>query len=388
MGSTGDFTQLSERLVDRRGYIWQAALSRAEQVAALPGPADAAHEQGMRAAALAACDYGTDVVKGAGELPQVPRQLLAQARASARHGFSLDDIVRKYFAGYSVYGGAVIEEAQKSELPPDAVKQVMDRLAEGFDRILSAVATAYAEQLRERSDLGGNRRLKLIEGLLGGDHVESPELGYEFDQNHLGAIASAAGADLLRELGRRLDRQVLVQRSDHQVWAWLGGRDQLRRDNLDQALARFWPKATPLALGEAQEGRAGWLLTYRQAMRAWESAVRSRGVVRYRQVALSSAIVENEELARFLRRSYLLPLMGERGGRQSPLCETLRAYFKAGGNISSTAAALDVNRQTVKNRLHQVENRLGERISDCRVELECALRLERHEQTPGAAQGR
>jgi hypothetical protein len=385
LGSTGNFTQLNKRLVERRGYIWRAALSRAEQVATIPDPTDAAHMQGMRAAALAACDYGTNVVKCAGELPQVPQQLLAQARLSARHGMSLDDIVRRYFAGYSVYGGAVIEEAQKSELPPHAVKQVMDRLAEGFDRILSAVATAYAEQLRERSR--GNHRFKLIESLLAGDRVDGSELGYDFDQNHLGVIASAASAtDLLRELGRRLDRQVLVvNRSDHEVWAWFGGRNQLRREDLDQALVRFWPKAGSLALGECQAGQAGWRLTYRQAMRAWHSATRSRGIVRYREVALSSAILENEDLVAFLRRSYLVPLMGGRGGRQSPLRETLRAYFKTGGNISSTAAALSVNRQTVKNRLHQVENRLGERISDCRVELECALRLEWHE--PNAVQG-
>jgi len=95
--------------------------------------------------------------------------------------------------------------------------------------------------------------------------------------------------------------------------------------------------------------------------------------VRYRHVALSSAIVQDEDLVSFLQQAYLVPLLGETGN--SPLCNTLRAYFQTGENVSSTAAALAVSRQTVTNRIRQAEVRLGEQISNCRVELECALRL-------------
>ncbi len=58
------------------------------------------------------------------------------------------------------------------------------------------------------------------------------------------------------------------------------------------------------------------------------------------------------------------------------LRQTLRAYFAAERNASSTAAALGVSRQTVINRLRVVEERLGRSLGSCAVEVEAALRLE------------
>ena len=377
MDDRANHSELNRRLLHRRGEIWQAVLSRAHQVASVPAD-DVAYLEGMRAAALTAVDYGREVLEGQADLPPVPPPLLAQARLAASTGVGVDSVVRRYVSGNAAFSAVVIEEAQKSALSPDAVQRVMTRQAEAFDQLISAVTSEYGKQVNQRPDPSESRRLRLIGSLLAGDPVDSGELGYDLDQSHIGIVTSSSQPRaLLVDLGRHVDRRVLVARgSQHETWAWLGGRNRLERKELERVLERFWPKATPLALGEDCKGPAGWRLTHRQALRSWPSTLRSPvGVVRYRQVALSSSILQDEDLVAFLHQSYLSPLLREPGGSSS-LCETLRTYFDTGGNVSSTAAALSISRQTVTNRLRQVEERLGDQIANCRVELECALRLE------------
>ena len=71
---------------------------------------------------------------------------------------------------------------------------------------------------------------------------------------------------------------------------------------------------------------------------------------------------------------YLAPLGGEKDGAVAR--KTLRAYFAAGRNAATAAAALGVDRHTVERRLHSIETRLGRLLHTCHAELEVALRLE------------
>ncbi len=52
--------------------------------------------------------------------------------------------------------------------------------------------------------------------------------------------------------------------------------------------------------------------------------------------------------------------------------ETLRAYFAADRNISSTAAALGVDRRTVTNRIRAIEDLFGRPLKDFATDLETA----------------
>jgi DNA-binding PucR family transcriptional regulator len=53
----------------------------------------------------------------------------------------------------------------------------------------------------------------------------------------------------------------------------------------------------------------------------------------------------------------------------------MRAYFSTERNISSTAAALGVDRRTVSNRIRAIEELFGRPLSDFATDLETALRL-------------
>jgi DNA-binding PucR family transcriptional regulator len=94
--------------------------------------------------------------------------------------------------------------------------------------------------------------------------------------------------------------------------------------------------------------------------------------VRYADVAMLAATLQNDVLATSLRELYLVPLERERDGGKT-LRQTLRAYFVANRNISSAAVALGVTRRTVANRLHVIEARLDRSLHSDAAQIEAAL---------------
>ena len=177
------------------------------------------------------------------------------------------------------------------------------------------------------------------------------------------------GGALLAQLDRRL---LSICKEGGIAWAWLGGSTPLQEEKLEHHLSTFLPTQIQVAIGEPGRGIDSWRLTHRQARAALPIALRSpRGFTRYAEVALLAAALQDDLLTTSLRQLFLGPALCDREGN-----ETLRAYFAAQRNVSSTAAALGVSRQTVTNRLRATEQRLGRSLSGCAAELEIVLRME------------
>jgi DNA-binding PucR family transcriptional regulator len=131
-----------------------------------------------------------------------------------------------------------------------------------------------------------------------------------------------------------------------------------------------------LAVGEPRRGLEGWRLTHHEAQAARQVMLRRpRPLSRASDVVLLAAVLRDELLARSLRETYLSPLDGH-GDSGAVLRETLRAYFAAGFNAATAAAALEVDRHTVQRRLRKVEEFLGRLLHSCHAEIEVALSLE------------
>jgi DNA-binding PucR family transcriptional regulator len=79
-------------------------------------------------------------------------------------------------------------------------------------------------------------------------------------------------------------------------------------------------------------------------------------------------------LGRSLRQKFLMPLAGQRDGG-AILRQTLRAYIDAHGGATTAAKALKVDRHTVENRLHTVEELIGCALYTCLAEIDVALHL-------------
>ena len=375
--------EVAERLRERRAEIEQATLTRVYAVSGLPERGGPEYAEGLRAAVSAGVDYGLEgIERGEESAPRIPEALLSQARLAARSGVSLDTVLRRYFAGHTLLGDFMVQEAER-EVGASELKRLLRSQAAIVDRLLAAVSNAYTEEA-ERQPRGSQRRqAERIERLLAGEPLDASGLGYDFDGHHLGLLASGPrAAEAIEALAGGLDARLLaVRREKPPLWAWLGSRQRFDpRVLLDPALEEARTGLT-LAIGEPGEGLLGWRLTHRQARAALTVAQRGGDpVVRYADVALLASALQDDLLATSLCALYLEPLAEERDGGEVAR-ETLRAHFAAGQNVSSAAAALGVNRGTVAKRLRAIEERIGRQLASCGTELSVALRLSELRQT-------
>lgn len=371
---------LAERLRERLPELRDTVATRVYAISDPHEVIDPAYLEGLRGALEAAVDHRIAVLEaGERQAPPVPAVLLAQARLDARDGVPLDTVLRRYFAGNTLFGDFLVEEAEQAKVPSSVLRRLLAEQATLGDRLISAVSEEHAREAKNRPTTSAERRRECVKALLAGELVDPSELGYDLDAHHLGLMARGEGGEeLMRELAGRLDRRLLaVQREEEPQWAcWLGGLRPLAAEEAMGALADLTPDGVFVTLGEPAEGLAGWRFSHFQAKAALPVAER-RGapVVRYADVALPAAIARDDLAATSLRRLYLEPLEQGRD-RGKALRETLRAYFAAERNVSSTAAALGVDRRTVTNRIRAIEGLFGRPLKDFATDLEIALQLD------------
>ncbi|HET7485865.1 MAG TPA: helix-turn-helix domain-containing protein [Solirubrobacterales bacterium] len=373
-------TAIAAALRDRRGEIEQAILARAQALSEPPPRGGAEYAEGLRAAVSAGLEYGIEGIERGDQDPApVPEALLAQARLAARFGVSLDTVLRRYFAGHTLLEDFMVQEAERSEsLDPAELKRLLRSQAAVVERLLATVSEAYAEELGRYRMSPADRRAERVERLLAGEPLDTAELGYDLEAHHLALLASGPGAsEAIVSLARSLDARALsVRRPEGVIWAWLGARSRIEAAQAETLASRELPEGLTLAIGEPGEGIGGWRQSHRQARAALTVALRSgERVVRYAGVALLASALQDELLQAALRELYLAPLEAERDGGEA-LRRTLRAYFAAGRNVSSAAAAIGLSRQTIKNRLQVIEERVGASLGARGAELELALALE------------
>ncbi len=371
---------LAARLRERLPELEGAVATRVRAISDPRDVADPAYLQGLDAALAAAVGHRLAVLEaGERHVPAVPPVLLAQARLDARDRVSLDTVLRRYFAGNALFGDFLAEEAERAEVPSWALRRLLGEQATLGDRLLAAVSAEHAREVENRPASAAERRRECVKSLLAGELVDDSELGYDLDAHHLALMAKGEGAEeLMRGLANTLDRRLLaVRREEESIWAcWLGGRRRLAAEQALRALADIVPDGVFVTVGESAEGLRGWRFSHLQAKVALPIAERrGQPVVRYADVALVASILRDDLLADSLRQLYLAPLEQARdGGRVAR--DTLRAYFAADRNVSSTAAALGVDRRTVTNRIRAVEGVLGRDLKAVAADLEIALRLD------------
>jgi hypothetical protein len=383
MGNKVDMSaraNLGARLRERLPELQSAVATRIYSISDPREVADPGYLERLDEAVSAAIEYRLGVLEGGEkQAPDVPAVLLAQARLDARDGVPLDTVLRRYFAGNALFGDFLVEEAERAEVPSAALRPLLAAQATLGDRLIAAVSEEHAKEAKNRPRSAAERRRQTVKALLAGELVDHSELGYDLNAHHLAVMAKGEGAaELMRGIAERLDRRLLaVQREEEPILAcWLGGMRPLAAEEAVAALVAAAPERVFFAVGEPAEGLAGWRFSHHQAKAALPIAERrGEAVLRYADVAVLASIARDDLLATSLRRLYLEPLEGMRdGGRVAR--QTLRAYFEAERNVSSTAAALGVDRRTVRNRLRGIEELLGRPLTGSLADLEIALRLD------------
>jgi PucR-like helix-turn-helix protein len=371
---------IGERLRGRRDEIEQELLARLGAFSR-DGISDPEYVDGLRRSVAAALEFGIEGIESSERnAPQVPAVLYAQARLAARNEMSLHTVMRRYFNGYALLNGFVDEAAEAEELLGSPLLGEVRRASSSlFDCLIESVGEQYELEARSRNPSPESRRETLVRRALAGERIDASELNYDFDAFHLGLVASGAGTtDAIKGLARALDcSPLVVEAASGSTWAWLGRR-KAPPDvaGIEKLVDERWGTGSFLSIGEAGRGGTGWRLTHFQAKAGLAVSLRHRsGFFRYGEDPFLVALLHDDLLAESMRQMYLSPLSEEPDGGKK-LRRTLRAYFEAERNGASAGEALQVSRQTVKNHLRTVEERVGRPLADCIAEVEAALRLE------------
>jgi hypothetical protein len=370
--------ELVLRLRERSAEIEAAIYTRVRGLSEPGDGEDAEYRAGLRATVAEGVDYALSGIEGGEDWGGlVPATVAAQARRSARSGIRLDTVLRRYAAGDRLVGEFIMDEADR--LPSDALRQVLREQGPQVDRLMASVAAEYMDELELMRRSPAQRIAERVQRLLAGDApIDAAGLDYEFDAWHLGLVVAGGRSDVAaRTLAAGLNRQALVvPRGSDSAWAWLGGRKPVEFADVERYLSAGVLGEISLAVGESRFGLDGWRLTHHEAQAARLVAMRRpQHLVRASDVVLLAGVLRDEPLARSLQQTYLAPLE-EHGDSGLVLRETLRAYFAAGFNAATAAAALEVDRHTVQRRLRKVEEALGRLLHTCHAELEVALGLE------------
>jgi PucR C-terminal helix-turn-helix domain/GGDEF-like domain len=363
----------------RQADIVQTALTRSYGLLSDgQGMADPEYVEGLRAAVVAAIDYGVaSIENGDANKRNTPAPLLDQARLAVAFKIPLDTVLRRYFAGFTLFTDTVLEEAAENHLASNVLRGLMRELSMLFEGLVADVACNYTEAQAVHGGTSERRLAERIEHLLDGQLLDLRTFGYDFDGFQIGVVAAGGAAeDSVRGLASALDRGLLIVKPrDDIVWGWMGGRREVDTAKLDELVEGPLREGAQMAMGEEARGINGWRLTHRQAKAALPVALRSKTVVRYAGVALLASALQDDLLAASLREIYLRPLAEERDGGATAR-RTLLAYFAAERNASSAAAMMGVSRRTVTNRLRSIEQRLGRPLRSVDTELETTLRLD------------
>ena len=373
--------ELVERLRSRRSALEEMILAYARGAAAEGANEDTQFLVGQAQLVSACLDLGLMAIEQSEEWSgPIPPIVVVQARRAVRNGVSLAVALHRYLTGYALAWDCVLEEVMSGETPEayraTLLRQSWAAAASLLARVLAQAADAHIGGLRRGVQTRGQRCAELVGRLLAGAPVDVSELDYDFDQEHLGVIATGLGAEeTVAILAERLDRQLLsAPQIDGSVWAWLGGRPGLSVANMERHLPADRFAEVVVAIGDPGCGRAGFRLTHRLAQAALLVAQRRRQrITRYVDVALEAHALHDPAFASSLVAAYVAPLEGERRG--AVLLETLQAFYATGRNESKAAQALEVGRHTVQRRLGRVEQIIGRPLYACHAEIEVALRL-------------
>jgi hypothetical protein len=305
----------------------------------------------------------------------------ALGRAEHRADRTLDALQSAYRVGARVAWRHVAALGEEHGFEARTMYRVAEAIFAYIDRIAAASVAGYTQEQSVRAGSLQARRHALVELLVRRPPADAAEIEQAAQQ------AGWTPPTTLAALA-------------------VGGTDAV-------ALARRMPTGTigaalePVALllvpdpdgpGRAAEVAAGlrrargvigptvpWAEAYVSAARAtaaWPLHAAGRlgdaGFARADDHLLALLLVADRRLAADLVESRLGALSGLTPAARTRAIKTLRAWLDAHGDVSATAAALQVHPQTVRYRLAGLRQELGPALDDpdARVELELALRVD------------
>ena len=270
-----------------------------------------------------------------------------------------------------------------------ALQRSTAQILKWFDFVMATVDDAYARQDEALRQSGAKARDALVREILAGGLPSQPEdlyytLRYDLSAVHVTVRLHQISDNEARNIGAALaaaakSPNFLVTRMGlDEVVIWLGRLDRWTRPQQDAVAAGLRKARLQAAISGPSQGVAGFRSGYRDVSRAetvrqfWTEAPE---VLRFADVRLEALLLTDIESARQFVIDELGPL-ADPTPASARMRETLLASLSARSHVDA-AEQLRLHEHTVRNRLRRAEAILGNRLTDRRIELQVALRLQR-----------
>jgi hypothetical protein len=324
-----------------------------------------------------ALDGFLDLVEGGDETRLPGREVYERfGQAEARSGRSLDALLTAYRAGARVAWRGFAEAGHRGGVDPLALYTLAEAIFAYIDEISTASAEGHAREQSLAAREQQERRRRLVEALLRSPQPPAAEVagaaaaaGWDLPER---VAALAFDADAPERVDARLSASALVTRVEGVGWALVPDPAAPgRRAELERALGGV---AAAIGPGVAL---AGVPRSAQRARLALDLVARpdGGGLVAADEHLLDLILQRDPELVQELADRRLAPLDQLPANARARLLETLAAWLDAHGEARPAADALHVHVQTVRYRLGQLRDLLGDALDDPEARLELALAL-------------
>jgi hypothetical protein len=304
-------------------------------------------------------------------------------RGEVLQGRSLDSLQAIYRLGVRLAWRRLSEIGQQVQIPPPAMYELVESGFEYLDGLVAQSVRGYVEAAARQAGERLRLQRRLI-ALMLSEHRTDPtdalarhaeRIGWPLpDQVAVGvllrpapeSVAPAVGQDVLLDMEHEEPRMIVPDPD-------AAGRPEL----LGRAMTG-WSGAIgpPVPLAEAAKS-LHWAWA---AVRLMERGLLPAGqVLRCTEHTEALVLLPPEELIEDLARRCLAPLDQCAPAHSRRLVETLLAWLETRGGAPEVAARLGVHPQTVRYRLRQIRELMGDEVDDPdrRFKLELVLRARR-----------
>ncbi|MGM1062817.1 PucR family transcriptional regulator [Saccharothrix sp. Mg75] len=374
-------TELAEKMAPLSGVMVRDAVREIRRVVpAYAQPLEGKFREVLVGAvemAIVKCfDRITDPDADGGDWEDVLRR---SGRIEFLEGRTTDSLQTAVRVGARVVWRHLSRHGRDLGVPTDTLFALADAVFAWVDELCRVAVEGFAEAQANAGGALERRRRQLLELVLA-DRPASPR-----------AVADLAGtADW--PLPERVAAVALEYREDqHRLPPVSLGRDVLvDLESPAPCLVVANPRGGPELDLRGRRGAVGPTVPLADARRSLAVARRALGLVRRGVLPAVPLTSCDEHLATLalLADEFLVGRLGERAlaafagltvKQRERLETTLLAWLETRGGIGEIATRLDVHPQTVRYRMHQLEELLGDRLADPdeRLALEIALRTRR-----------
>lgn len=299
--------------------------------------------------------------------------------AEAREGRSLDVLQTSLRLGARVAWRRLAAESEHYNIPRRALASLAEAVFAFLDEIARAAAEGYTKAREQEAGELEHRRRRLLDLLLA-EPPAAPQAIADMARLARWRVPRTVAAVVLHERGRGPFRQpslppdVLSDVNRREPCLLVPDPDGPGRARMLENALRNWVAA--LGPTVRTEDAAKSLRWAREALPlARRGILPSDRLIRCADHMPTLVVFKDEELVRAIADQRLAPLQAVRPRHRERLARTLLACLQNGFNATEVAARLHVHPQTVRYRLHQLEQLFGDRLyaPEARLELEMVL---------------